>query len=229
MYQADSSHFHAVGLINLFGGYPGLLEYKSALHASHGFASLALAYVGIEHLPKTILTQLDLEYFENAVQFMKNHKLVRADQGIGIFSICKGAQIGIMMATYLQDIRCVVCINGNCISNFGTLKYKHMLFNQDDFDLTLIDPEKHIDLVDCVNLPEIGKVEEHPMFFPFHKRRDVSYMIVSGLMDTSMPPYFSNEMKRLLHEDCHPDFEILEYADAGHLIEPPNFPYCERL
>ena len=211
----------------MFGGYPGLLEYKSALHASHGFAALALAYVGADHLPKSIVDELDLEYFETAVQFMKNHKYVQGDNGIGVFAICKGAQIGIMMATYLEGIRCVVAINGSCMSGFGTFKYRDVLFDRDFVDYDMLDPKKDNNMADCAILPEVGEVEEHPMFFPFHNRRHVSYMIVSGLLDTCMPTYFGREMERLLSDAHHPDFKILNYPEAGHLIEPPNFPFCE--
>ena len=217
------------GVINLFGGNPGLLEYKSSLHASHGFAALALAYVGKDHLPATILKPLNLEYFENAVQYMKHHENVDGKNGIGVFAICKGAQIAIMMATYLKDIRCVVSVNGSCAAGFGIFRYKDMVFDPNNVDFERLDPTKDNDLADLVDLPEVGKVENDPSFFPFHKQFHVSYMLVSGLSDTSMPSkYFVNEMERLLYQVRHPDFKVLKYPDGGHLIEPPYSPYISK-
>jgi len=219
------------GVINLFGGYPGILEYKSALHASHGFASMALAYFGVDHLPSDVLEKLDLEYFEKAVQYLKNHPDVQGDNGIGVFSICKGAQLGIMMATYLKDIRCLVSINGVCVCGCGSVKYKDQNFDFEYMDYDQISPNQDNDLANMLtyNVSDTQLViEELPGFIPFHKQRHVSYMIVAGLSDTSMPSRFLvGEMERLLHEEKHPDFEILKYTDAGHLIEPPNVPFVD--
>ena len=216
------------GIINMFGGYPGLLEYKSALHATHGFASLALAYIGMDHLPGHMLEKIDLEYFDKVVQYMKNHPDVEGDNGIGVFSICKGAQIGIMMGTYLKDVRCVVSINGNCMGGCGPFKYKDRHFDFDPVDYEKILPDQENHLAYLVDLPQPGIIETVQDFWPFHKSRHVSYMIVAGLSDTCMPSRFMvGEMERLLLEENHPDFEILKYADTGHLIEPPNTPFLD--
>ena len=213
-------------MINLFGGYPGLLEYKSSLHASHGFASLALAYVGIDSLPSTVFAKLDLEYFEKAVQYLKNHPNVQGDNGIGVYGICKGAQIAFMMATHLQDIRCVVAINGNCVVSCGTMRYKDQNFDFDAVEYDKIVPGQHNDLATKFGLSQAEAVDSIPGFIPFHKKHDVSYMIVAGLADTCMPTrYMVGEMERLLQEENHPDFEVIKYTDAGHLIEPPNVPF----
>ena len=210
----------------MFGRYPGVLEYKSALHASHGFAALALAYVGMDHLPSNMLAQLDLEYFEKVVQYMKHHENVTGENGVGIYAICKGAQIAYLMATHLKDIRCIVAINGHCCSGIGTFKYKDLTFDLDDVQYWKLDPSKDNNLAECADFTVLDKIEEYPGFFPFHKSRDISYMIIAGLSDTCTPSrYFVGEMERLLHEEKHPDFQIIKYTDTGHLIEPPNMPF----
>ena len=202
-----------------------MLEYKSALHASHGFAALALAYFGIEHLPSSVQDQLDLEYFEKAVKYMKSHVDVQSDNGIGLFSICKGAIIALAMAAYLEDIRCIVSLNGSCCFGNEKLKYKDQVFNTEDFEYQLFSDSDN-NLADLFHVPEAGSIETTSSFIPFHKKRNVSYMLVSGLNDACLPSRFLiGEMERLLHEENHPDFEILKYTDAGHLIEPPNQPF----
>ena len=214
------------GIINLSGGTPGILEYKSGLHASHGFASLALAYIGMDHLPAHMLEKIDLEYFEKTVQYMKNHPDVRGDNGIGVYSICKGAHIGIMMATYLEDIRCVVSINGNCMGGCGTFKYKDRHFDVDRLNYEKIQPNQDNQATYMFDLPEPGTMETIPDFIPFHKSCNVSFMIIAGLRDAGLPSRFIvGEMESLLLKENHPDFEIIKYADAGHLIEPPNTPF----
>ena len=50
------------GVIDLFGTAGGILEFRSALLASRGFASLSLPYFRYEDLPDTMF-DIDLEYF----------------------------------------------------------------------------------------------------------------------------------------------------------------------
>ncbi|XP_042738077.1 bile acid-CoA:amino acid N-acyltransferase-like isoform X2 [Lagopus leucura] len=59
-------------VIDLFGGAGGLIEFRAGLLASRGFAVLALAFFAYEDLPKG-LTQLDLDYFEEAAELLLQH------------------------------------------------------------------------------------------------------------------------------------------------------------
>ncbi|KAK3885153.1 hypothetical protein Pcinc_010634 [Petrolisthes cinctipes] len=63
------------GVVDMFGGSVGLLEYRSAQLASRGFASLALAFFGYEDLPKS-LEEFNITYFEEAVEFLLKHEKV---------------------------------------------------------------------------------------------------------------------------------------------------------
>lgn len=50
------------GVIDMFGSSGGIYEFRSALMASRGIASLSLPYFRYEDLPDTIL-DVDFEYF----------------------------------------------------------------------------------------------------------------------------------------------------------------------
>ena len=63
------------GVIDLFAGVGGLIESRASLLASHGFATLALAYCDYEDLPSQP-EKTDLEYFEEAVNFLLRHPKV---------------------------------------------------------------------------------------------------------------------------------------------------------
>lgn len=63
------------GIIDLFGIIGGLIEFRASLLASHGFAVLALAYFAYEDLPDKLL-ETDLEYFEEAADFLLAHPKV---------------------------------------------------------------------------------------------------------------------------------------------------------
>lgn len=67
------------GVIDLFGGVGGLVEFRASLLATHGFAVLALAYFGYEDLPSELGEQ-DLEYFEEAVELLLKHPKVQSIQ-----------------------------------------------------------------------------------------------------------------------------------------------------
>lgn len=59
----------------MFGFIGGLVEFRASLLASHGFAVLALAYFGYEDLPEK-LQEIDLDYFEEAANFLLAHPKV---------------------------------------------------------------------------------------------------------------------------------------------------------
>lgn len=63
------------GIVDIFGAGGGLLEYRASLLAGKGFAVMALAYYKYEDLPKSMNT-LHLEYFEEAVHYLRNHPQV---------------------------------------------------------------------------------------------------------------------------------------------------------
>lgn len=69
------------GIIDLYGSIGGLREYRASLLAGHGFAVLALAYFQFEDLPE-YLSQVHLEYFEEAVTFMLHHPQVGPSAGL---------------------------------------------------------------------------------------------------------------------------------------------------
>ena len=49
----------------MFGSHGGLLEYRAAILASHGFVRLALAFFSYKDLPESFYN-LKLEYFMEA-------------------------------------------------------------------------------------------------------------------------------------------------------------------
>lgn len=63
----------------LLNGSDGSLRENPALLASHGYAVLALAYFNYENLPKS-LTNIPLEYFETAINWLQAQKTVNPDK-----------------------------------------------------------------------------------------------------------------------------------------------------
>ena len=104
----------------MFGTNPGTMDFKASLLASHGYASLALAFHGAEGLPDMHATvegsstfQLNMAYFDKAINFLRNHPRISKECGIAVFSISGSTPIALLMATYNPHVSCVVCINGS--------------------------------------------------------------------------------------------------------------------
>lgn len=77
MFSAGRGPFPGIIDLYTFGG--GLSEPRASLLANGGYVVLALAYYGYEDLPKKP-KMLDLEYFEEAVNYLRGHP----DVSIGI-------------------------------------------------------------------------------------------------------------------------------------------------
>uniref|UniRef100_A0A3B5A8F2 Uncharacterized protein n=1 Tax=Stegastes partitus TaxID=144197 RepID=A0A3B5A8F2_9TELE len=76
------------GILDLWGGGGGLMEYRSALLASHGYATMSLDYLGCD--------QPEFSYAETAFNIIKDHPQVIEDR-VGVF----GISLGSLVALYL--------------------------------------------------------------------------------------------------------------------------------
>lgn len=94
-------------VIVLQGSLGGLLEGSAAVLASQGFAALALAYFGVDPLPPE-LVEVPLEYFAEAIAWLKNQAAVDPDR-IAVMGVSKGGELALLLAaTYPENIKAVV-------------------------------------------------------------------------------------------------------------------------
>ena len=215
------------GVINMYGGIPGSPEFKPALLASHGFAALALPYYGIEGLPST-WAQLEMEYFEKAVKFLRNHASVDGAKGVGVIGVCKGGQIALAMADCLDGIKCVIASNCALNAIHNNHSYRKRIWNGLGF------PMITSDILQNKN----GAISSRAMFdininspkfqsnlFRFYERPNIAFMYIAGLEDYNVPSeFFCNLAEKLLKNVKHPNFTVLRYPGTGHIIEPPYNP-----
>ena len=222
------SYFLMVGVITMFGGYTGTLEYKAALLSSHGFAALALAYVGLPGLPPLDMkVDLRLEYFEKATEVLQKHEKVDKNVGIGVLSLSFSSFISLAMSTCISKVKCVIWLNGFTHPMFGRIAYEDKMFGTVSF----LDEEDSGTPMDSTILVEGRRM--FPMYvdpfcsdldhcrIPFYNRHDVGYMFIAGLSDNNVPSeYYLNQAEKMLVRSKHPNFQLLRYPGAGHLIEP---------
>ncbi|MGH0131722.1 UNVERIFIED_CONTAM: hypothetical protein FKN15_010096 [Acipenser sinensis] len=101
------------GILDLWGGGGGLVEYRSALLASHGYASLALEYLFQKNTSEKSAV-IGEQYFEAAFNILKNHPKV-ASERVGLFGLSFGTSVALAMAGNSTTVspKCLVCVSGS--------------------------------------------------------------------------------------------------------------------
>ncbi|EMP39575.1 Dynein light chain 1, axonemal [Chelonia mydas] len=124
------------GVIDMFGDEGGLMEFRSSLLATRGFAALSLPYFDFEDLP-TVMKDLHLEYFEEAARFLQRHPKVKGP-GIGVIGTGKGAELAFSMITFLPQVVAAVCISGCSSNTITALHYGELTLPGLHFDTSKI-------------------------------------------------------------------------------------------
>nr|XP_019588951.1 PREDICTED: acyl-coenzyme A thioesterase 1-like isoform X2 [Rhinolophus sinicus] len=212
------------GIVDIFGAGGGLLEYRASLLAGKGFAVMALAYYNYEDLPKSMET-LHLEYFEEAVNYLRNHPQVKGP-GVGLLGISKGAELCLSMASFLKGITAVVMINGSMINVGGALHYKDETLPPIGLDPNRIKVTKDglADILDILNSPleESNQKSIIPV-----ERAESTFLFIVGQDDHNWKSeFYANEASKLLQANGKEKPQIICYPGTGHYIEPPYFPMC---
>uniref|UniRef100_A0A8C8R4X1 Acyl-coenzyme A thioesterase 1 n=1 Tax=Pelusios castaneus TaxID=367368 RepID=A0A8C8R4X1_9SAUR len=212
------------GIIDIYGTGGGLPEYRASLLASHGFATLALAYYGYEDLPKD-MKEFHLEYFEEAVNYMLRNSQVQ-DPGIGLLGISKGGDLCISMASFLKGITATVTINGSVANVGAVLRYKDITIPPLGISQKRIKIDKSgiADIVDVLNNPLEGP--DRQSFIPLEKAEGHFLFIVGKDDHNWKSEFFATEASNRLQAHGKKKPEIICYPGAGHYIEPPFFPMC---
>ncbi|XP_043929943.1 acyl-coenzyme A thioesterase 1-like [Protopterus annectens] len=212
------------GVIDLYGAIGGLVEYRACLIANHGFATMALAYFDYEDLPPT-LELMELEYFEEAVQYLQSHPKVKR-HGIGVIGISKGADLSLSMASFLPEVKAAISISGCITPTICPLQYKGLIIHPLGYRTEgLIQTESGaFDTAEVFNDVKDPKYQHH--IIPMEKAQG-SFLFLAGDDDRSIPAVENvEEAIKLLQKHGKVNYEYHIYPGAGHLIEPPYFPLC---
>ncbi|NXG65468.1 ACOT5 thioesterase, partial [Hemiprocne comata] len=210
------------GIIDIHGLGGGLFEHRASLLANHGFATLALAYYQYEDLPQQP-TELHLEYFEEAVNYMLQHPQVKGP-GLGLLGYSKGADLSLAMAAFLKNITAVAALNGPVAITAVPLCYKDKTIPPLPFD------EQHIKITDSHILDSSeGSIDPfqapgNQSLIPLEKAEAQLLFIVGQDDHVIKSEYYATEVCKLLQAQGKENFQILSYPGTGHCIDPPFFP-----
>uniref|UniRef100_A0A9J8DIN9 Acyl-coenzyme A thioesterase 4-like n=1 Tax=Cyprinus carpio carpio TaxID=630221 RepID=A0A9J8DIN9_CYPCA len=207
------------GVLDLWGVGGDFVEYRSALLASHGFASMALEYLTPEDLS---LEDTDASYFEKAYQILNNHPMVKKDH-LAVLGLSLGSAITLSMASYSKVIKpqCCVCISGSHLMPVEKSLSELFELMKSHADKLCVNEDNQVILRNLIlSLPcQSTKVDVGRIKCPL--------LLVNGDDDQTLPAVESAEDMAMMMEKAGNRhlLEILMYPDAGHLIEPPYSPH----
>ncbi|XP_029657994.1 acyl-coenzyme A amino acid N-acyltransferase 1-like [Octopus sinensis] len=209
-------------VIDLFGNVGSLIESRGALLASHGFITLSLAYIAYKDLPP-IATEVDFEYFEEAIEWLINHEQVSSEKGIGVLGASLGGIIAVYMAKECPQVSAVISING--LPNFFIYGIRHNgkqvpYRSSTVYGLSVMKDDGFI----STN----WKIEESKSFYLDETSHSKVLLLVGGddkLYDTSDYFFWFNNLTPAKKRDV----ELIIYEGAGHIIEAPYTPLFNRI
>ncbi|KAM5299927.1 bile acid-CoA:amino acid N-acyltransferase [Ctenodactylus gundi] len=212
------------GVIDLFGGIGGLVEFRASLLAARGFAVLALAYFAYEDLPDALL-EVDLEYFEEAADLLLAHPKILGP-GIGVISVSKGAEIGLAMACYLKQVVATVCINGSNAIFDVPLRYRDLIVTPIHSAQECI----QVHISGAVRLRHFKGDPQDEMHrqsvLPVEKAQGCILFVVGERDECLSSRAYAKQAMEQLQRHGKSSGKLLAYPGAGHLIEPPYSPLC---
>lgn len=210
---SDSGPFP--GVIDMYGSTGGIYECRSALLASHGFATLCLPFFKYEDLPTEL--QVNLEYFEEAVEVLRSHPKVFS-HGIGVIGTSFGGEIGLSIASYLPNkdkVKAVVAVSSP-VAHGPYLLYKGKHFPFCDFDFVEYDEGVSFEDPNTIIRPETVIQLE---------KTTAKLLFVWGEDDKCYAAVKHRAaLKEYMKKHNKTNYDVLFYPRAGHLIDPPYTP-----
>ena len=234
-------------VVALGGAGGGLSEGGAESFASEGFAALALAYFGLDGLPRE-LVEIPLEYFEGAIAWLKRHPKVEAGR-VAVVGNSKGGELALLLgATFPRDVGAVVGYAPSAVV------WQGIAFDREVYHGGPRSPwSLRGEAVPFVPLarplaPEVvvmteSLLEERPIGTrAFYERAlldeaavaagsapvekiEAPVLLISGTDDRMWPSTRLSEMaiERLEAHDRPFPREHLRYEGAGHMIAPPGY------
>jgi dienelactone hydrolase len=233
-------------VVVLNGGGGGIDEYRGAILASHGYAALNLGYFGMEGLPRG-LVNIPLEYFENAIRWMRAQPWLR-DHFLAVWGESRGGELALLLGATFAEVNAVIAWapSGVVFWALGlaepgdtrpraawTFRGKPLPYLQENNasmePSPVVEPERPVAFAPFYlnHLRDARAVERSTI--PVEKTRG-PILLVSGTDDQMWPSSALADIAiRRLEAHRHPyPFRHLKCERAGHLILVPGGPRTTR-
>ncbi|XP_076153332.1 peroxisomal succinyl-coenzyme A thioesterase-like [Alosa pseudoharengus] len=207
-------------VLDMWGAVGGLVEYRAALLASHGFVALALEYLGAD---KERTSDVETGYFKTAYKLLQTHPQVCADR-VAVLGLCFGTSVTLTLAAYSKVVqpRCCVCISGSHVHPVNKPLIEVFQVMMQNMTKARIDENNHVVWRDVI-LP----IPTEPDLKVDVGRIKCPMLIVIGQDDQNWATVESTEdIEQMMERAGNRHLlTVLSYPDAGHLIEPPYTPH----
>ncbi len=228
-------------IIVLGGSEGGLPESNAALLASYGFNTLALAYFGIEDLPKE-LVDIPLDYIERAVDWLSDNLNVDSMR-IGIFGTSKGGELALLSASMFSSIKAVVGYVPSGVVYPGIAQTVGSSWNFKGKSLPFAYREIPKELASEMNRArQMGEPiiwrKTYQYWAESENQAEIAVeningpiLLISGGDDQLWPAdLLSEKIITRLNERNHPyDYEHINYPKAGHSFVVPGLPTTQSV
>ncbi|XP_031601983.1 acyl-coenzyme A thioesterase 1-like [Oreochromis aureus] len=212
------------GIVDMYTFGGGLTEPRASLLASKGFVVLALAYLRYQDLPKNP-KNLDLEYFEEAVTYLRKRPEVKGP-GIGVISISHSGTLALSMSSFLSGISATVCINACNANTVLPLHYKDIVFPPlpPVLENVKFTDSGLVDIRDALPDPTEGK--NRASLIPI-ERATCHFLFAASEDDHNWNSmFFASQAAEILKKHGKKSYEVVTYPKAGHFLDVPYMPYC---
>ncbi|XP_030607389.1 acyl-coenzyme A thioesterase 2, mitochondrial-like [Archocentrus centrarchus] len=212
------------------GPFPAVLdvatlrsEARSSLLANKGFVVFSVV---VYNEKGENFKELHLDPYEEAMEFLKQQPKV-GSKGVGVMARCKGANIGLSLATFVPGVEAVVCMNACNANIINPLYYKkQQILSPLPYDVRRFIPTESNEFIVKhafenphaeENKGSLIPIEQSKSFFLFAAAEDDLNWDSKGFMD---------DMVGRLKSHGKENFECVSCPGTGHLLEPPYRPYC---
>lgn len=174
--------------------------------------------------------KLDMAYFDKAIDLLLSHPKVDAKRGIAVMSISGSVPIALLMSVHNRHVKCVSCINGPNYNNFWEFTANGQKYEMEEMYYNYVEFGSSIATGAGMDMRPIRRCgfndgPYHPKprgcLIPFYERHDCGFLFLTSLNDSNWPSeYHANQAEKQLSGVNHPNYKVVRYPGAGHLLEP---------
>lgn len=224
-------HTPAPGVVVLGGSEGGFPDDVAAILASNGYATLSLAYFGVQGLPSE-LAEIPLEYFERALAWLRANPAVIRDR-VAIVATSKGAEVGLLVASRVPAVKAVVGYVPSSVAWFCICQDPRSSWSLSGKGVAAVPPG-----TDPSYRPASGEAIRPVVNYLYRLRRMPSdavipveriaapLLLIAGDDDQLWPSLLMSRaiVERRAKRGRHVSDELLVYRGAGHLIGKAYMP-----
>ena len=233
-FEPDGSGPHP-GALALHGSGGSPATNVAELFASHGYATFAPQYFGRHDAIPNSLTNVPLEYFDGAVDWLTSKEAVE-DGDVGVWGASRGGELALLLGAHYDWPAAVVSRNGSSVAWNSGVKRTASSWSLDDEPLSCLDG-----YFSRRDTTDDGAYVYREMFAAPYEDADEATLeaatipvedidaptlLVAGEDDQLWPSATLAEhaVERIRDHDVDFEFGAERYADAGHFIVPPYRP-----